>query len=569
MPPTHADPLLDHLLEEGRLTAAQVEEVYDEHGRTGVAVRQILLDSGIFTEDELNTLIAEALGVEVVDLTEISIPTETYAVLTSDTARMYNVVPVDAEPSRVTIATYQYPGANMVDELHFLLGREVAFVIARKADIEELLLKHYGEDSASISDMYSALESELAGAGEKSKVQEDITAESLESAASQAPVIKFVNLVLLQAVQARASDIHFEPFEHDFRIRYRVDGALYEMAPPPKHLALAIISRVKVISGLNISERRLPQDGRIQLTLAGRSVDFRVSCLPTVHGESVVLRVLDQTGGVGLELESLGMPDDVHAWFLDDIQKPNGIILVTGPTGSGKTTTLYSALKRLNTLEDKLLTAEEPVEYNIDGIVQVPVNEKIGVTFASCLRAFLRQDPDIILVGEIRDMETAQIAIQASLTGHLVFSTLHTNDAAGSISRLIDMGVEPFLMASSIESVMATRLVRTICKECKTPYQPSDEVLVKVNLTRKEVGDRPFHYGKGCLTCNQTGYKGRRGIYEYLRVSEPIRRLITEKKPTLIIRDRARQLGMRTLREDGVRCILDGYTTVEEVLKYT
>jgi type IV pilus assembly protein PilB len=569
MPVTHNDLLLDHLRDFGMVDEKNLEELRDEHVRTGHTVRQVILDMGLLTEEELNQVIADAIGTEVIDLASTSISPGTYSVITSDTSRMYNIIPVEDQESHVVIATYDLPGPNMTDELHFLLGREVRFVVARKADIDEHLLKHYGDDSASISDMYSALEKELAGAGEKRDDKGGDSAESLEKEANQAPVIKFVNLVLLQAVQARASDIHFEPFEHDFRIRYRVDGALYEMAPPPKHLANAIISRVKVISGLNISERRLPQDGRIQLTLAGRVVDFRVSCLPTVFGESVVLRVLDQTGGIGLELENLGMPEDVHGWFIDDIQKPNGIILVTGPTGSGKTTTLYSALKRLNTIEDKLLTAEEPVEYNIDGIVQVPVNEKVGVSFAACLRAFLRQDPDIILVGEIRDMETAQIAIQASLTGHLVFSTLHTNDSAGTVSRLIDMGVEPFLIASSLESIMATRLVRTICRECKTPYQPSDEILAKVSLTRRDVGDRPFYFGKGCLACNQTGYKGRRGIYEYLRVTEPIRKLIIEKKPTLILRDRARQLGMRTLREDGVRCVLDGYTTVEEVLKYT
>jgi type IV pilus assembly protein PilB len=377
-----------------------------------------------------------------------------------------------------------------------------------------------------------------------------------------------VNLVLYQAVQDRASDIHFEPFENEFKIRYRVDGALYEMQPPPKSLALPVTSRIKVISGLNIAERRLPQDGRIKLTIGGRSVDFRVSTLPTQHGESVVLRILDQSV-VQLDLENIGFPDDIYETFLYDISKPNGIIVVTGPTGSGKTTTLYAALKRLNKIESKLLTAEDPVEYDIEGIMQIPINESIGLTFARVLRSFLRQDPDIILVGEIRDQETAEIAIQASLTGHLVFSTLHTNDAAGAVTRLIDMGIEPFLISSTVEAILAQRLIRTICPHCKTAYQPEPRILEMMNLSKESVGDRPFYFGAGCKQCNNTGYRGRRGIFEYLRVTDPIRDLINKRKPTLVVRDKAVEMGMRTLRDDGLRCILDGYTTVEEVLKYT
>ena len=340
------------------------------------------------------------------------------------------------------------------------------------------------------------------------------------------------------------------------------------MAPPPKHLALPVTSRIKVISGLNIAERRLPQDGRIQLNIAGRSIDFRVSTLPTQFGESVVLRILDRSV-VQLDLENIGLSEELHNEFTTDIKKPNGIIVVTGPTGSGKTTTLYSALRKLNTIVSKLLTAEDPVEYAIEGIIQVPVNEALGVTFASVLRAFLRQDPDIIMVGEIRDLETAEIAIQASLTGHLVFSTLHTNDAAGAITRLIDMGVEPFLIASTLESVLGQRLLRTACSTCKVPYHPDQEIIDSLNLTAEDVGGREFYFGEGCSKCNDTGYRGRRGIYEYLKITDPVRDLISERKPTLVIRDKAVEMGMRTLREDGIRCILDGYTTVEEVLKYT
>jgi len=323
-----------------------------------------------------------------------------------------------------------------------------------------------------------------------------------------------------------------------------------------------------VISGLNIAERRLPQDGRIQINVAGRAIDFRVSTLPTQFGESVVLRVLDRSI-VSLELENLGMPDDVYGNFTSDIKKPNGIIVVTGPTGSGKTTTLYSALRKLNTVESKLLTAEEPVEYDIEGLVQLPVNESIGLSFARALRSFLRQDPDIIMVGEVRDLETAEIAIQSALTGHLVFSTLHTNDAAGAITRLIDMGVEPFLIASTVEAVLGQRLVRTVCTECKKAYEPEDEQLDSLGLSRDQIQNNKFYFGEGCSKCNNTGYRGRRGIYEYLMISDPIRELINQRKPTIVIRDKAVEMGMRTLREDGIRCILDGYTTAEEVLKYT
>ncbi len=560
-----SDPLLDHLVNEGVILGDQLTEVLDEHNRTGRSVHRILLDQGILTEDELLQHVATVMGCEVIDLASLPIEESTYRLIPPSTAKMYNVVPVERTATGIQLAVGDIPTPEVEDELKWLLSTDITFVVARPKAIEEHILKHYGDDNQSVNDILSALES--AGEGGVKK-DEDLSSDELQSAASQAPVVRFVNLVLYQAVQDRASDIHFEPFEHEFRIRYRVDGALYEMAPPPKHLALPVISRVKVISGLDISERRLPQDGRIQLNIGGKSVDFRVSTLPTQFGESVVLRVLDQSA-VGLKLENLGMPQDVSQWFGDDIAKPNGIILVTGPTGSGKTTTLYAALDRLNTVADKLLTAEDPVEYDVDGIVQVPVDEKIGVTFARILRAFLRQDPDIILVGEIRDLETAQIAIQASLTGHLVFSTLHTNDASGAVTRLVDMNIEPFLIASTLEAVLGTRLVRTICKNCRTPYTPDDNILKLMGLTRADVGDRPFYYGAGCPTCNQTGYKGRRGIYEYLRMSDPIRELVVQKRPTVVIRDKARQLGMRTLREDGVRCVLDGYTTVEEVLKYT
>jgi type IV pilus assembly protein PilB len=374
--------------------------------------------------------------------------------------------------------------------------------------------------------------------------------------------------VLQQAVQDRASDIHFEPFEDEFKIRYRVDGALYEMAPPPKNLALPVVSRIKVMANLNISERRLPQDGRISLNMGTKSIDLRVSTLPTSFGESVVLRVLDRSA-VNLEIESLGFPKYLYDYVLEVIQRPNGIFVITGPTGCGKTTTLYSCLRRVNTIDSKLLTAEDPVEYDIEGIMQVAINEGQGLTFSKALRSFLRQDPDVIMLGEMRDLETAQIAIQASLTGHLVLSTLHTNDAPGAVTRLVDMGVEPFLISSTLMGVLGQRLVRTICKKCRTSFEPTENQLSLLNLSPHVVGDKVFYYGRGCANCNDTGYKGRRGIYELLKVGEEIRALINERAPTVVLRQKAVELGMVTLREDGLRGIFDGDTTIEEVTKYT
>ena len=565
------DFLLLQLLDEGLITHELAIEVTEEHNRTGNPVRGLLIDMEILSEDVLIDFIARAMGTYVVDLRQQPIDPKVVEVVKASIVRMYNIVPVEAAASGpLVLATADLLSPETMDELHFVLTREIRIVVAMTDQVRIAIQELYGNISDSIGDMLSQLEAELQEAGDVLDTSRIKTGEivDLEQMANQAPVIRFVNLVLYQAVQDRASDIHFEPFEKEFKIRYRVDGALYEMAPPPKSLALPVTSRLKVISGLNIAERRVPQDGRIKLNIAGRSVDFRVSTLPTQFGESVVLRILDQVV-VQLDLENVGMPEDIYETYTYDISKPNGIIIVTGPTGSGKTTTLYATLKRLNKIEDKLLTAEDPVEYDVEGIMQIPVHENIGLTFARILRAFLRQDPDIILVGEVRDRETAEIAIQASLTGHLVFSTLHTNDAAGAITRLIDMGVEPFLISSTLEGILGQRLVRTICTHCKTAYKPDASVLEQLNLSADQVGDRSFYFGAGCKNCNDTGYRGRRGIFEYLRITDPVQALINQRKPTLVIRDKAVEMGMRTLREDGIRCILDGYTTVEEVLKYT
>jgi type IV pilus assembly protein PilB len=488
----------------------------------------------------------------------------------SSVARMYGAVPIAVSGNTVTVVVLDPYNPQLVEELSFVLGKDVQLAVAPAKQIEAAITRYYSEESGSLKDVLQDMETQLSGTDIAETVAKSSAGgtAALEELASQAPIVRFVNLILFQAIQDRASDIHFEPFEDEFKIRYRVDGALYEMAPPPRHLALPVISRIKVMSNLNIAERRMPQDGRIRLPLAGREIDLRVSTLPTQFGESVVLRVLDRTV-VNLEIETLGMPKEIYDKMLELIRIPNGIMIVTGPTGSGKTTTLYSCLRRINTVDSKLLTAEDPVEYDIEGIMQVPVNEGIGMTFARALRAFLRQDPDIIMVGEMRDLETAQIAIQASLTGHLVFTTLHTNDAPGAVTRMIDMGVEPFLITSTLEGVIAQRLVRKVCHKCKVAYEPTDSVLSELGLTRADVQGRPFYYGKGCLECNEVGYKGRKGLFELLTISEPIRELINMRAPSGVIRGKALELGMRTLREDGIRSILDGDTTVEEVLKYT
>jgi type IV pilus assembly protein PilB len=449
--------------------------------------------------------------------------------------------------------------------LTFALDRNVRLFFADPDKVEVQIKQHYGEDEESIDDLLQEISTGkvAAEAGNRELSERDI-----ESMSEQTPIIKFVNLVVGQAIRDKASDIHFEPFEHEFKIRYRIDGALYEMAPPPKQLALPIISRVKVLASLNIAERRIPQDGRIKINIGGRPVDLRVSTLPTQFGESVVLRVLDQSA-VRLDISQLGMPEDVFNGIHEIVRRPNGIFIVTGPTGSGKTTTLYSALRLVNTVDLKILTAEDPVEYEIEGIMQVPVAPLVGLTFAAALRSFLRQDPDVIMVGEIRDLETAQISIQASLTGHLVLSTLHTNDSAGAVTRLIDMGVESFLIASTLEAVLAQRLVRRICAQCKGAYVPADDFLKQLGLQRENVADRQFSFGKGCPVCSQSGYRGRMGIYEWLRLSDQLRDLVTQRAPTLVIRQKAIEQGMRTLRDDGLRAIFDGNTSVEEVIKYT
>ena len=561
------DPLLDLLVKNGVLDQDAVETIREEQrNAAGKTVREIVVDGGYIDEDSLLGMMAAYQGCEVIDLANMELTDDVVNAIPASIARMYNVLCVGVDDTSVTLATSNLVDPRVSDEVTFALSKDVRFVMAREKDLNDRIAQHYGDSSDSVADMLKSLGEGMDADDSLKGDPNDVAA--LDAAANSNAVVKFVNMILYQGVVDRAADIHIEPFEKDFKIRYRVDGALYEVKAPDVSMAPAIISRVKIMANLNIAERRIPQDGRIAITVAGRPVDLRVSCLPTTHGESVVMRILDQSA-TSLDLENVGLAEDVYEQLTIDIEKPNGIIVVTGPTGSGKTTTLYSVLKRINSIESKLLTAEEPVEYDVDGIVQVPINHEVGNTFPKVLRAFLRQDPDIMLIGEIRDLETAEVAIQAALTGHLVFSTLHTNDAAGAVMRFVDMNVAPYMVASTLEAVLGQRLLRTCCKECKTTYEPDDETLDRINLTRDQIGGRPFYFGKGCKTCNGTGYKGRKAIFEYLRVTNPIRELINDRAPTLIIREKARELGMRTMREDGVRSILDGYTTVDEVLRYT
>ena len=566
-----SDPLLALVRERGLIDDLQLEEVIAENNKSGKAIGQILVDARILDLDTQLNLIAEHLGTEVVTgIKEMELKPEVIEAIPPTTARMYQCLPLELHGNSLRVVMADPLNPAFVDEVGFIVRKELQVVVGDPAAVVAAISKYYAEKAESFDDIISEM-----GGVDANSVQElaatagkEESADALASMANETPIIKFVNLILYQAVQDRASDIHFEPFEDEFKIRYRVDGALYEMAPPPRYLATPVISRLKVLANLNISERRLPQDGRISMSLAGKRIDLRVSTLPTKFGESVVLRVLDR-GSVSLDLENLGMTPEVMASVGDIVQNPNGIFVVTGPTGCGKTTTLYACLRRVNALDTKLLTAEDPVEYDIEGIMQVPINETTGMTFAKALRAFLRQDPDIIMVGEMRDLETAQIAVQASLTGHFVLSTLHTNDAPGAVTRFVDMGVEPFLISSTLMGVLAQRLVRTICPKCCSPFEPTENQLSQLNLSTFDVGDKTFFYGRGCENCSDTGYKGRSGIYELLAINDAVRNMINERVPAVVMRQRAVEMGMAPIRDDGLRLIFAGKTTVEEVVRYT
>ena len=564
MSDTISIPLLVLVRERGYADEAQLLAIEDEHKKSGKPVTQLLKDSHILDLDTQLQMMAEHLGTEVVpNLQDVIVPPEVLSIINASTAKMYQCLPIEAHGNAVRVVFADPLNPSLIDELSYIVRREIHVVVGDPVAVVKLIDKYYTE-TENFDDILKDL-----GAGDVKEVAQaaEDNAEA-EALANDNTIVKFVNLVLYQAIKDRASDIHFEPFEDEFKIRYRVDGALYEMAPPPKYLAVPVSSRLKVMANLNISEKRLPQDGRISTTVGGRQIDFRVSTLPTRFGESVVLRVLDR-GAIKLDLETLGIPKDVYESMSTIIEQPNGIFVVTGPTGSGKTTTLYACLRRINSIEVKLLTAEDPVEYDIEGIMQVPINEGLGMTFSKALRAFLRQDPDIIMIGEMRDLETAQISIQASLTGHFVLTTLHTNDACGAVTRLVDMGVEPFLISSSLMGVVAQRLVRTICKNCRSPYEPTESQLAMLNLSAHDLGEKSFFYGRGCENCNDTGYRGRKGIYELLRMNDEVRTLINTRASGMVIKQVAMEKGMRTIRQDGLQSIYDGQTTIEEVIKYT
>jgi type IV pilus assembly protein PilB len=574
MPEDVSSPLLSLIKSQSLIDDLQYEEVAAEFKRTGKPVIQILQDFGIMDLDTILQVMADSLATQVVAVNERAISPELIQAIPAKTARMYQCLPIAAPDGTLQVALVEPLNPGRIDELAYVLKRDVQLVVGDPAAVEKTIEKLYPEGSDTIagSESFSELLKELGGdkgiADEVEEVEATENIDLMANLANEAPIVRFVNLVLFQAVQDRASDIHFEPFEDEFRIRYRVDGALYEMSPPPKHLSLPVISRLKVMANLNISERRIPQDGRINYNMGGKVIDLRVSTLPTQFGESVVLRVLDRSA-VSLEIESLGFPKYLYDYVTEAILRPNGIIVVTGPTGCGKTTTLYSCLRRVNTIDSKLLTAEDPVEYDIEGIMQVAIHESVGLTFSKALRSFLRQDPDIIMVGEMRDLETAQISVQASLTGHLVLSTLHTNDSPGAVTRLVDMGVEPFLISSTLVAVIGQRLVRTICKGCRTPFEPTENQLSLLNLSPHDIGEKTFYYGRGCSSCNDTGYRGRKGIFELLVITDALRSLINERAPTVVLRQKAIELGMIPLRDDGLRSIFEGDTTIEEIVKYT
>jgi type IV pilus assembly protein PilB len=553
----------------GKVTREQVVEALDYQKRAGGALGRILMDLGHIKEADLNIALAAQKGYELVSLEGRQISPEAIAAVPPQIATTNKVLPLefDKATKTVTVAMASTENFRALDDLRTLMGYQVKAVIGDPDQIEKLIAKLYNTAGESIGEILGELatDDKLAELGKRG---ESIDLETLKDAADSNPVRKLINLVLLQAIKDKASDIHFEPFEGEFKMRYRIDGVLYEMMPPPSHIAAAISSRIKVMANLDIAERRLPQDGRIELSVNNQPIDLRVSVLPTMFGESVVMRVLDRSN-VSLDLDKLGMRDEDLQTIRQLIHKPNGIVVVTGPTGSGKTTTLYSALRELNDISSKLITAEDPVEYDIDGVIQCQIKPDIELTFARILRSMLRQDPDIILVGEIRDKETAEISVQASLTGHLVFSTLHTNDAPSAIARLLDLGLEPFLVTATLEGIVAQRLVRRICLNCKTEYTPAEEQLMELELKPEDVAGRIFYYGKGCEACNNTGYRGRQGIYEIMLLDDEMRDMIIKHASTQILRIEARKRGMSTLRHAGLLAIYDGVTTIEEVVRET
>ncbi len=562
--------LLGRILKDMDLvTESQIQEALAIQKDRGGAIGEILVERNYVSREGLTLALATQAGIEVVELEGVEIPEEVIERVSPSVARVYRVVPVRFRNGVLTVALADPTHLKTLDDLRFLVDCQVRGAVASASDVDRAIQKYYSTEE-SMDDLLGELETAARELADylPEETSQSIDLESIEEMAESAPVRKLLNLILLTAIQDRASDIHFEPFEDEFKVRYRVDGVLYEMVPPPKHLHVAISSRIKVMADLDIAERRLPQDGRIELNIAGNPIDLRVSTLPTMFGESVVLRVLDRRM-VALDINELGLRRDDMDAIMELMHRPNGIILCTGPTGCGKTTTLYAALRELNDVGVKILTVEDPVEYEIDGIMQMPVRDEIGVSFAGAMRHFLRQDPDIILVGEIRDEDTGQMAIQASLTGHVVFTTVHTNDAATAITRLIDLGLEPYLINATLEGVVAQRLVRRICTQCKEEYEPTPEAILSLGLRPEDVKGKNFYRGRGCDRCNNIGYYGRMGIYEILVINDELREMMLHGASTQELRSAARKLGCRSLRQSGLLAIYDGMTTIEEVSRVT
>lgn len=554
------------LVDLGYLTDDQLWDVLEEQKHSpGEIIGRVAIRMGLVNDAQISEALAEQWGMQVVNLPETNIPAKVLELVPQTMAALYKIMPVAMKDNVLTVAMADPQNITALDDLRNFLGYDVRGAVSNEAHVQQAIERYYADKEDSMEDVISDLEERM-GDGDEKTGGFDLT--NPEEMADAAPIRKLLNMVLLLAIRDQASDIHLEPFEDEFKIRVRADGVLYEMVPPPRHLANAIVTRVKVMSELDIAERRLPQDGRIELNVGGNSVDLRVSILPTMFGEAVVMRVLDRTV-VQLDLNKIGMDANTLSRFRSMIQRPNGIVLVTGPTGSGKTTTLYSALNELNDVETKIITTEDPVEYEIEGLLQIPVNSDIDVTFATVLRGILRHDPDTILVGEIRDFETAEIAVQSALTGHLVFSTLHTNDAPSAITRLRDMGIQPFLLTATVEAVLAQRLVRKICTECRTQFDPSDELLMELQLPVAQARKYKFYYGKGCQRCNNTGYKGRCGVYELMDITDDIRDMMTSNASVDDMRHLARSQGMTTLREAGLKLIFDGVTTIDEIVRET
>jgi general secretion pathway protein E/type IV pilus assembly protein PilB len=559
------DYLIDSLIEMGYVTEEQLEPIRAEADSTGEGVVDTLVAKGILTPAIVGQAKAAHFGAEFIELDELQLSDDVIEAVPRHIAKRFNVVPVRKEDDAVVVAMADPSDLDTLDGLQAALNVQVIPAVATQEDIEAAISRYYGtRGDDSVSKMIQDITEGEVDIGTIEALQTD----DGSVVDADAPIIKLVNSIIVEAFKMRASDIHLEPLAHTFRLRYRIDGVLHEMKSPPKRLQASVISRLKIQANMSIAEKRIPQDGRIQTEVGGKMIDLRVSCLPTTHGESIVMRILDKEG-LKLGLPELGFFSDDQQTFERLIGLPDGILLVTGPTGSGKTTTLYGVLNYINRPDRKIITVEDPVEYVMSGINQVHVSEAVGLTFAAALRAMLRQAPNIIMLGEIRDLETATIAINASLTGHLVFSTLHTNDAPSAVTRLIDIGVKPFLVASASRGLMAQRLVRKVCKRCSEPYQPSDTELKALNLTPEQLAEANFRKGKGCAECNKTGYRGRMGIFEIFVIDDDVRKLIYEKVTASVLRARAREMGMRTLREDGARKALAGLTTPQEVIQVT